>query len=111
MSKINSQFGFDSKRDQYNVLNTPAGKMKDHVGERIQITAWAMIERDNHETGEITHVFICKTVDGEFIGTSSKSFIEGVETFLSCFEPGELNEFEVGKATSRGGRDYLVFKA
>lgn len=111
MAKIIKQFGFNDKREQYNLLNSPAGKMRDHVGERLQVAAWAFIERENRETGEVTTVFMVKTIDGEMLGTSSRSFCEGVETFLACFDEEELTEFEIGKAISRGGREYLVFKA
>lgn len=111
MAKILSQYNFTDKREQYNLLNTPAGKMRDHVGERLEVKAWAFIERENRDGGESTKVFMVKTGDGELIGTSSKSFIDGVENFLSVFDPEELTEFEIAKGVSRGGRDYLIFRA
>ena len=110
MSKILSQYNFSDKREQYNLLNTPAGKMRDHIGERLEVKAWAFIERASSD-GNLTKVFMIKTGDDELIGTSSKSFIDGVENFLAVFEPEELTELEVSKGVSRGGRDYLIFRA
>ena len=110
MAKILMAHGIEDKREQYNLMNTPADKMRNHIGERIEVAGFAFVERDSAD-GTPTKVFMVKTKDGELIGTSSKSFVDGVETFLNLLGADELTEFEVSKAVSKSGRDYLVFKA
>ena len=110
MAKITMVHGINDKREQYNLMNTPADKMRNHIGERIEVAGFAFVEREDKD-GVTSKVFMVKTRDGELIGTSSKSFVDGVETFLNLLGADELTEFEVGKAVSKSGRDYLIFKA
>ena len=112
MPKIIMVHGIEDKREQYNLLNTPADKMKNHIGERIEVEGFAFIEREAlTPDAQPTKVFLVKTKDGELIGTSSKSFVDGVQMFLELLGARELTTFEVGKASSKNGREYLVFKA
>ena len=111
MAKILSSHGINDKRELYNILNTPAGKMRDHKGERIEVDGFAFVERENTQTGEVTEVFMVKTKDGEILGTSSKSFVDGVKTFIDLLGADELTAFTVGTAVSKSGRDYMIFKA
>lgn len=112
MARIIKSAGLTDKKAEYNIVNARGGKLSDHVGERINIKAFAYIERVNTD-GAVTVSFICETIDGEYLGTNSRSFIDGLDTYLGIFGEGDLltEGFEVEQAASKSGRHYITFKA
>ena len=110
MKKITQSWNLTDKKEAYNMMNVVAEKMSNHVGERFELTSWAIIET-TMDTGEVSYAFQCKTTEGEYLGTNSKSFLDGIWSFLAVFEPNELNTFEVGQARNKAGRPYLKFIA
>lgn len=110
MKKIEQSWGLTDKKDQYNMLNSPSEKMSTHKGERLEIRAWAIIENTT-DTGEVSYAFQVITTDGEYIGTNSKCFLDGVRMFLGIFEPNELTSFQVGVRANKQGREYITFIA
>lgn len=100
-----------SKREEYNILNVSGKGLSQHVGETFEIKAWALTETEDTASGEIKKGFTFLTPDGEYYGTSSKAFVEGIETFVACLGPEELTTLTVGSRVARNGREYLVFIA
>lgn len=111
MKKIIRSYNLEDKKEQYNTLNASAEKLSKHVGERIQVSKWALIENTNEDTGEVSYAFSCTSTDGERFGTNSRAFIEGLNTFLEIFGDDGLDSFEVGSRTSKSGRSYIYFMA
>lgn len=99
------------KRKRYNLCEGPGKNLSDMAGQRIEVAAYVEIETPDPSTGEIRRVLKFLTTDGECLGTRSNSFISGFERFLACMESDECTEFEVVKARSSQGRNYILFKA
>ena len=110
MRKILKSYNLD-KKEAYNVLNMNPERLANHIGETFEVAGYAVTVTEDDQTGEKSYGFTFKTPDGEYLGTGGKAFVEGILTFLECFEPSELNKVTVGSKSSRQGREYLVFIA
>lgn len=101
-----------NKKLRYNLLESrDGGSLNDCVGQKIQVKAYVLFSNTNAETAEITERLRLLTTDNEILGTSSPSFIQGLERYLDCMESDELTELEVSQGTSKAGHKYLTFKA
>ena len=110
MKKIVKNYNLTDKREQYNFLNAPSEKMSDHIGERLEIARWAIIE-DVNSDGEVRTSFVCEDTEGVRYGTNSRSFLDGLETYFNVFDDAPLTSFEVGSRKNKSGRPYVVFIA
>lgn len=110
---IAREYGINGDRKlRYNLLESrDGGSLNNCVGQKIQIKAYVLITDTNPETAEVTRRLRLLTTDNEILGTSSSSFIQGLERYLDCMESDELTELEVSQGTSKAGRRYLTFKA
>lgn len=109
--EIIKQYGITDKREKYNMLNAPGTSMSDLVGQKIQVEGYILMQDTNPKTGELVRTLKVKTKDGEYIGTRSDSFIEGMLLFLTMMETDELDTFEIGSKKSKAGRTYICFIA
>lgn len=109
--EIIKQYGITDKREKYNMLNAPGTSMSDIVGQRIEVAGYVLMSDVDSKTGEIVRRLKVKTKDGEYIGTTSPCFIEGMLLYLTMMETDELNSFEIGTKKSKAGRNYICFIA
>jgi len=109
--EIIKEYGITDKREKYNMLNAPGTSMSDLAGQRVEVAGYILIQDTNVQTGEVVRTLKVKTKDGEYIGTRSNSFIEGMLLFLTMMETDELDSFEIGTKKSKAGRNYICFIA
>lgn len=109
--EIIKQYGITDKREKYNMLNAPGTSMSELAGQRIEVAGYVLLSDVDRKSGEIVRTLKVKTTDGEYIGTRSDSFIEGMLLFLTMMETDELNSFEIGSNKSKAGRTYICFIA
>ena len=110
MEKILHQYGCKDAYDTYDLLKLPCAKLQRHSGETIEIDKYVIFEYVHQKTGEVMHGLRLVTTDGENLGTSSKTFVSGMESFIECAGSEEIRKFMVGEGTSRTGQQFLIFK-
>lgn len=97
-------------KEIYNLTMSPkTGKMKDAIGSRIEIGAWAVYEDLNKKTGEIQEVLAITTPDGEIFATNSPTFKEDFFQMWELFrDMGEtVHTISVISGTSKAGREFI----
>lgn len=84
-------------------------KMKDAIGSRIEIEAWASYEDVNKKTGEIQEILAIMTPDGEIFATNSPTFKEDFFQMQGLFrDMGEtVHAISVISGTSKAGREFI----
>ena len=84
-------------------------KMKDAIGSRIEVGAWASYEDVNKKTGELQEVLAIMTTDGEIFATNSPTFKEDFFQMLELFgNMGEtVHAISVISGTSKAGREFI----
>ena len=100
--------GITSDVQRYNMtLGSSVQKVSDHVGEVIDVQAWAIFE-DQKADGTTARVVSILTTDGDVLassGYSERSF----EDILSCFKTS-LPRLAIKARKSRGGRSFCFFE-
>lgn len=97
-------------KEIYNLVMSPkTRKMKDAVGSRIEIEAWASYEDVNKKTGELQVVLAIMTPDGEIFATNSPTFKEDFFQMLDLFhDMGEtVHAISVISGISTKGREFI----
>lgn len=97
-------------KERYKLTMDPTiGKMKDAIGSRLSIEAWAVYEDTNSDGKEQTILSIL-TKDGEVFATNSPTFLREFQRLNELFEDaGETVEaVEVVSGTSKNGREYIT---
>ena len=97
-------------KEIYNLTMSPkTQKMKDAIGSRIEIGAWAVYEDANKKTGELQEVLAIMTPDGEIFATNSRTFKEDFFRILSLFrDMGEtVHAISVISGMSKSGREFI----
>lgn len=97
-------------KEIYNLTMSPKTfKMKDAIGSRIEIEAWALYEDVNKKSGEIQEVLAIMTPDGEIFATNSPTFKDDFfqmqELFLGMGET--VHAISVISGTSKAGREFV----
>lgn len=99
------------KKATYNLVHDTGSNLSDMVGQRIPVAAYLIIDTTD-ANGEVVRSLKVRTADGEIVGTTSKSFIQGFMEFCDVMETDEVSEFEVGRKKSKStGRPYIYFIA
>lgn len=109
MKIINSSENLTPK-EIYNLTMSPkTQKMKDFIGSRIEIGAWAVYEDVNKKTGEIQEVLAIMTPEGEIFATNSPTFKEDFFQMRDLFSVmGEtVHTISVISGTSKAGREFI----
>lgn len=94
----------------YNLTMSPkTQKMKNAVGSRIEIAAWACYEDENKKTGELQQVLSIMTPEGEIFATNSPTFKEGFFQMIDLFRGMgvTVNAISVISGTSKAGREFI----
>lgn len=100
------------KKLRYNMVEGVGPSLADFIGQHFEIKAYVIFENDPKAEGEEpTKVLKVLLEDGQIAGTTSKSFINGMERYIACIESDEITEMGVGQAKSKQNRPYLTFVA
>lgn len=100
-----------SVKDIYHLtMNPQTQKMKDVIGQRIEIAAWAEYEDLNRKDNTTQNILAIKTPDGETFATNSPTFKNDFSAMVELFESmGEkVGAVEVVSGTSNAGREYIT---
>lgn len=99
--------GINSDVQRYNMtMGTDVQKVSDHVGEIIEVQAWAIFE--DTKADRTDRVVSILTTDGDILasaGYSERSF----EDILTVFKSG-LPRLAIKDRKSRGGRTFCYFE-
>ena len=87
-------------------MSPKAESMKDHVGERIDVSAWLLFEDVDKKSGEVHQVLSVLTPENEVLSTISQTFqsdfMDMAELFHNDFA------FEIVGGKSRAGREFIT---
>ena len=96
-----------NNQDLYLLTMSPkADSVKNHVGERIAVSAWVVFEDIDKKTGEVHNVLSVLTPDNKVFcsisPTFQSDFLDMAEIFNNDFA------FEVISGTSKAGREFVT---
>lgn len=87
-------------------MSPKADSIKNHVGERIDVSAWLLFEDVDKKTGEVHSVLSVLTPENDVFSTISPTFqadfMEMAELFHNDFS------FEVISGQSKAGREFVT---
>lgn len=87
-------------------MSHKAGSVKNHVGERIDVSAWLLFEDTDKKTGEVKRVLSVLTPENEVVSTISPTFesdfMDMAEIFHNDFA------FEIISGKSKAGREFVT---
>ena len=87
-------------------MSPKADSVKNHVGERIDVSAWLLFEDVDKKTGEVHSVLSVLTPENEVFSTISPTFqadfMDMVELFKNDFA------FEIVSRKSKAGRQFVT---
>lgn len=98
-------------KEIYNLTMSPTTqKMKSLIGQRVEITAWALYEDVNKKTGELQEVLSIITPEGEIFATNSPTFKEDFSDMFQLFRDmgEEVHAITVTSGTSKSGREFIT---
>lgn len=110
MQILNSSANLTAKDIYHLTMNPKTQKMKDVVGQRIELAAWAVYEDTNGKNGELQKILAIKTPEGDSFATNSPTFYKDFTAMMELFESmGEsVHAIEVVSGTSNAGREYIT---
>ena len=96
-----------TKQELYFLTMSPkADSVKNHIGERIDVSAWAVFEDADKKTGEVRNVLSVLTPDNEVLcsvsPTFQSDFLDMAELFQNDFA------FEIISGESKAGREFVT---
>lgn len=87
-------------------MSPKADSVKNHVGERLDVSAWLLFEDTDKKTGEVHNVLSVLTPDNEVFSSISPTFqsdfLDMAELFHNDFA------FEVISGKSKAGREFVT---
>lgn len=87
-------------------MSPNADSVKNHVGERIDVTAWLLFEDTDKKSGEVHSVLSVLATDNKVFSSISPTFqsdfLDMAELFHNDFA------FEVISGTSKAGRQFVT---
>ena len=87
-------------------MSPKANSVKNHVGERIEVSAWLLFEDMDKNTGEVHSVLSVLTPENEVFSTISPTFqadfLDMAELFHNDFA------FEIISGKSKAGREFVT---
>lgn len=109
MKIINSSENLTPKEIYSLTMSPKTQKMKNAIGSRIEIGAWAFYEDVNKKSGEIQEVLAIMTPEGEIFATNSPTFKEDFLQMQELFrDMGEtVHAISVISGTSKAGREFI----
>ena len=85
MRIINASKDLGAKQIYTLTMNPSTIKMKDVVGERIEIAYWAIYEDVSQKTGEVQEILAIVTPEGKCYATNSPTFARDFNNMLELF--------------------------
>lgn len=87
-------------------MSPKADSVKNHVGERVDMSAWLLFEDTDKKTGEVHKVLSVLTPENEVLSTISQTFQSDFMDMAELFH----NEFafEIISGKSRAGREFVT---
>ena len=109
MKIINSSGNLTPKEIYCLTMSPKTQKMKDAIGSRIEIGAWASYEDFNKKSEEVQEVLAIMTPEGEIFATNSPTFKEDFFQMQELFQGmGEtVHSISVISGTSNAGREFI----
>lgn len=96
-----------SNQELYLLTMSPkASSMKNHVGERIEVSAWLVFEDVDKKSGEVHDVLSVLTPENETFSTISKTFMSDFLDMADLFHNDFA--FEVISGKSKAGREFVT---
>lgn len=86
MKVINASANLNAKQIYTLTMNPATVKMKDVVGERIEISYWAIYEDVSQKTGEVQEILAIATPDNKCYATNSPTFTRDFKNMIDLFE-------------------------
>lgn len=87
-------------------MSPKADSVKNHVGERIEVSSWVIFEDTDKKSGDVHEVLSILTPDNEVFSTISPTFqgdfLDMAELFHNDFA------FEVVSGKSKAGREFVT---
>lgn len=110
MQIINSSPNLSVKEIYALTMNPKTEKMKDHKGERIELSAWAIYQDVNRKSGELHEILAIKTPEGETFATNSPTFMNDFLAMIDLFSSmGEsVPAIVVDCGQSKAGREFIT---
>lgn len=103
------EYGVESKLDKYNLMVASGRNLNEFRGQTIEIRAYMIVEETTND-GELVKSLKVISKEGEVIGTRSKTYISGFETYLDFMETDELARMKVVPKPTKAGRTCLTFE-
>ena len=96
-----------SNQEVYLMTMSPkSDSVKNHIGERIDVSAWLLFEDTDKKTGEVHSVLSVLTHDNEVVcsisPTFQSDFLDMAELFQNDFA------FEIISGESKAGREFVT---
>lgn len=96
-----------SKEELYLLTMSPkADSVKNHVGERFDVHAWAVFEDVDKKSGEVHNVLSVLTPDNEVVCSVSPTFQSDFLDMAGLFDNDFA--FEVISGESKAGREFVT---
>lgn len=87
-------------------MSPKADSVKNHVGERIEVSAWLEFEDVDKKSGEVHTVLSVLTPENEVYSTISPTFQSDFKDMAELFHNDF--SFEVISGTSKAGREFVT---
>lgn len=97
--------------DIYRLTKAPnTQRMKDAIGQRIELSKWVVYEDENKKTGEMQKILAIATPEGETFATNSPTFINDFLDMMELFTgAGELvPAIIVESGISKAEREFIT---
>lgn len=90
-------------------MNPNAVKMKNVVGQRLEVACYALYEDVDKKTGELQQILAIQTPEGEVFATNSPTFIEEFTKMVDFFAGFGMivDAIKVVSGVSKGGREFI----
>ena len=87
-------------------MSPKADSVKNHVGERVEVSAWLLFDDVDKKSGEVNQVLSVLTPDNDVVCTISPTFQSDFMDMAELFH----NEFafEIISGTSKAGREFVT---
>ena len=96
-----------SNQEMYLLTMSPKGdSVKNHVGERVDVSAWVIFEDVDKKTGDVHEVLSVLTPDNEVFSTISPTFQSNFLDMADIFHNDFA--FEVISGKSKAGREFVT---
>ena len=109
MNIINSNKELNVKEIYFLTMNPQTQKMKDVVGQRIEIVNWAIYEDINKKNGDVQEILTISTPEGETFATNSPTFKEDFVSMWNLFTDmgSSVPAIVVTAGTSKNNREFI----